>query len=74
MIIFLFDIILEQRRFISIIDFEIRDFDNILNSFIVLDEHEFTRFLTLIEQKIVNHVTYKSDVKIKINFHEIKKI
>ena len=71
--IFSIDIILKKRRIITSINFEIENAIHISNTFIILDNDEFARFLTLIKQKVVDHMIKKSSVKNEMNLHKFRK-
>ena len=73
-IIFSIDIILKKRRIITSINFEIENAIHISNTFVILDNDEFAKFLTLIKQKVVDHIIKKSNVKNEINFHKFRKL
>ena len=72
-IIFSIDIILKKRRIITSINFEIENTIHISNTFVILDNDELARFLTLIKQRVVDHMIKKSSVKDEVNFHKFRK-
>ena len=71
--IFSIDIILKKRRIITSINFEIENAIHISSTFVILDNDELARFLTLIKQKVVDHMIKKSSVKNEMNFHKFRK-
>ncbi len=56
------------------ITFEIQDTINILRSFVVLDNNNFTIFLALFKQRIDNNIIDKSNIKDKIYFYNYRKL
>ena len=73
-IIFSIDIILKKKRIITSINFELENAIHISNTFVILDNDELARFLTLIKQKVVDHKIKKSSVKDEINFYKFRKL
>ena len=73
-IIFSIDIILKKRRIITSINFEIKNAIHISSMFVIFDNDELARFLTLIKQKIVDHMIKKSNVKDEMNFHKFREL
>ena len=47
--------------------------DNISDSLTVLSDDRFLRFLTLVRERVSNHMTQKGDVKHRMNLHEFRK-
>ena len=72
--IFSIDIILKKRRIITSINFEIENAIHISSTFVILDNDELARFLTLIKQRIVDHIIKKSNVKNEMNFYKFRKL
>ena len=70
--IFSIDIILKKRRIITSINFEIENAIHISSTFVILDNDEFARFLTLIKQKVVDHMIKMSNVKDEMNFYKFQ--
>ena len=71
--IFSIEIILKKRRIITSINLEIENAIHISNTFVILDNDELARLLTLIKQRIVDHMIKKSSVKDEINLHRFRK-
>ena len=70
--IFSIDIIMKKRRIITSINFEIENAIHISSTFVILDNDELARFLTLIKQRIIDHMIKKSSVKDEMNFHKFR--
>ena len=61
--IFSIHIVFEKREIVSIIQLEVDDVIYVSETCIIFDDDEFSKLLNLIEQRIENHMTQKSDMK-----------
>ena len=57
-----------------LIHLEVKYSDNISGSLIILSDDRFSEFLTLIRERVSSHIAQKSDIKYRMNLHEVRKL